>query len=100
MGEDFDGELKWQAQYRVLPDFQNWLAFFAEEMILGQEVTALLESEHKDEPVAKEAPKGGKKAEVVKEEETQGPVTINVIKYSIDEEMLPESMLNVEDDKV
>ena len=42
-----------------MPDFQNWLAFFAEEVLLGQEIVIAPESEEKVEPV-KEVSKGGK----------------------------------------
>lgn len=101
LGERFDGEQKWQAQYRVMPDFQNWLAFFAEEVLLGQEVIITTEAEEKAEPV-KEAPKGGKQPAkgVEKEEDTAQPVTVSFMKYSIDDEMLPDYMLNIEDDKI
>jgi hypothetical protein len=52
LGEEVDGLQKWQAQYRVMPDFQNWLAFFAQEVLNGQEVTVPLEEEEKKaEPV-------------------------------------------------
>ena len=40
-----------------MPDFQNWRAFFADEVLDHQEVAVPLESEDKPEPV-KEAPKG------------------------------------------
>lgn len=101
LGEEVDGEQKWQAQYRVMPDFQNWLAFFAEEVLLVQEVTAPLEAEEKVEPV-KEPPKGGKPPAkgVEKDEETAQPVTVNFMRYSIDDEMLPDHLLNIEDDKI
>lgn len=57
LGDDCDGEQKWQASYRVMPDFQNWIAFFADEVLDHQEVAVPVESEDKPEPV-KEAPKG------------------------------------------
>ena len=84
-----------------MPDFQNWLAFFAEEVLHGEEIAVPLEPEDKPEPV-KEAPKGGKGApKKVEEEEDQAPpLTVNVMKYSLDEEMMPENMLNIEDDKI
>ena len=82
-----------------MPDFQNWLAFFAEEMIIGQEVVVPLEEQNNEPADKKEAPKKGA-AKVEKEEETLGPATVNIMKYSIDEESLPENMLNIEDDKV
>jgi len=31
--EDADGERLWRAAYRVMPDFENWLAIFADELI-------------------------------------------------------------------
>ena len=82
-----------------MPDFQNWLAFFADEVILSQLVAVPMEPEDKPEPV-KEAPKGKQAAQAPKEEDTKPPQTMNVTRYAIDEEMLPESMLSIEDDKV
>jgi len=31
--EDADGEKLWRASYRVMPDFENWLSIFADELI-------------------------------------------------------------------
>ena len=28
-----DGERKWRAAYKVMPNFENWLAYFADELI-------------------------------------------------------------------
>ena len=28
-----DGERAWRAAYRVMPDFQNWITFFADEIV-------------------------------------------------------------------
>ena len=28
-----DGERGWRAAYRVMPDFQNWITFFADEIV-------------------------------------------------------------------
>jgi hypothetical protein len=36
--DDADGEKNWRASYRVMPDFENWLAFFADELIQEQEL--------------------------------------------------------------
>jgi len=37
MGENLDGERTWRAAYRVVPDFQNWLTFFSDELVFEQE---------------------------------------------------------------
>lgn len=69
-------------------------------MIIAQEVAVPLEDEKKDEPVAKEAPKvKGKEVKVEKEEEAM-PMTVSIMKYSIDDESMPETLLNIEDDKI
>lgn len=31
-----DGERSWRAAYRVMPDFQNWITFFADEIVFEQ----------------------------------------------------------------
>jgi hypothetical protein len=35
--QDIDGERRWRAAYKVLPDFENWLAYFADEIVLESE---------------------------------------------------------------
>jgi len=47
-------------------------------------------------PPAKDAKKG---AEAVEPDQTTA-LTINIMKYSMDEDLLPERMLDIEDDKV
>lgn len=55
-----------------------------------------VEQEHKEEAKDTKKKKGGEE-----EEQTQGPaLTVNIMKYSMDEEMLPDRMLDIEDDKV
>lgn len=29
-----DGQKEWRAAYRVLPDFENWLKYFSDSMII------------------------------------------------------------------
>jgi hypothetical protein len=29
-----DGERKWRAAYRVMPDFENWVKYFADEIVI------------------------------------------------------------------
>jgi hypothetical protein len=41
MGENLDGDRQWRASYRVLPDFQNWIQHFADELVFEQEPTPL-----------------------------------------------------------
>lgn len=31
--KDADGEKQWRAAYRVMPDFENWIIVFADEII-------------------------------------------------------------------
>ena len=33
IGVDLDGQRNWRAAYRVMPDFQNWVEYFAEEIV-------------------------------------------------------------------
>ena len=33
IGADLDGQRNWRAAYRVMPDFQNWVEYFAEEIV-------------------------------------------------------------------
>jgi len=37
LGQGLEGEKNWRAAYRVVPDFQNWLSFFADELVFEQE---------------------------------------------------------------
>lgn len=30
-----DGERQWRAAYRVMPDFENWIKYFSEEMVVA-----------------------------------------------------------------
>ena len=56
-----------------------------------------VEQEQKEEAKDTKAKKKGGD----EEEQTQGPaLTVNIMKYSMDEELLPERMLDIEDDKV
>jgi hypothetical protein len=36
--DDADGEKLWRASYRVMPDFENWLTIFADELVQEQEL--------------------------------------------------------------
>ena len=38
LGSNLDGERQWRAAYRVMPDFQNWIQYFADEIVFEQEV--------------------------------------------------------------
>lgn len=31
-----DGEREWRSAYRVMPDFENWLNYFADELVIPQ----------------------------------------------------------------
>ena len=94
-----DGERSWRAAYRAMPDFQNWITFFAEEIVFEQAVAVPVgDAEPAD---SKPAPGGkpGKPAEVAEPDATTA-MTVNIMKYSMDEDLLPERMLDIEDDKV
>jgi len=96
-----DGERSWRAAYRVMPDFQNWITFFADEIVFEQEIQV---TPPEPEPVVdlKVAPgKDAKKpVEPVEPHHEAAALTISVMKYSMDEDLLPERMLDIEDDKV
>jgi hypothetical protein len=34
---DVDGEKDWRSAYRIMPDFQNWLSYFADELVIPQQ---------------------------------------------------------------
>ena len=56
-----DGERVWRAAYRVMPDFQNWITFFADEIVFEQEVAVPIPEPEPVDPkvVDKNAKKGG-----------------------------------------
>jgi len=94
-----DGERSWRAAYRAMPDFQNWITFFADEIVFEQQIAVPIpEPEVVDTkaPAAKDAKKG---AEIIEPDQITA-LTINIMKYSMDEDLLPERMLDIEDDKV
>jgi hypothetical protein len=31
---ELDGERQWRAAYRVLPDFENWVKYFADDIVV------------------------------------------------------------------
>ena len=63
-----DGERQWRAAYRVMPDFENWVKFFSDDMVVEAQVGAKVEGGH-TQPV----------------------------KYQMDEEMIPETLLDIDD---
>ena len=94
-----DGERSWRAAYRVMPDFQNWITFFADEIVFEQQIAVPIPD---PEPVDAKAPpaKDAKKLAEAAEPDQTTALTINIMKYSMDEDLLPERMLDIEDDKV
>jgi hypothetical protein len=91
---DADGERKWRAAYKVLPDFENWLAYFADEIVLESDTPiAYPKPEHAAPPAPS---KGAAAVDAI----DPNCVPVTFFKYSMDEEILPESMLRVEDDKI
>jgi hypothetical protein len=32
--ESVDGERQWRAAYRTMPDFENWIKYFSEDMVV------------------------------------------------------------------
>lgn len=55
-----DYERYWRAKYRVMPDFENWLAFFADEIMQENEIQKPAKKE--EAPVAVESAPAGKPA--------------------------------------
>jgi len=81
-----------------MPDFQNWITFFADEIVFEQEVAVPIPD---PEPVDnKPLGRDAKKVADPVETDQVANLTVNVMKYSMDEELLPERMLDIEDDKV
>lgn len=95
---DPEGERSWRAAYRVMPDFQNWITFFAEEIVFEQEVAVPIPEPEQVDPKA--AGKDAKKGVQEVEEAQATALTINVMKYNMDEDLLPDRMLDIEDDRV
>jgi len=96
-----DGERAWRAAYRVMPDFQNWITFFADEIVFEQEVAVPIpEPEQIDPKVTSKDTKGKGAAQDPAELESATALTVNIMKYAMDEDLLPERMLDIEDDKV
>lgn len=100
---DADGEKLWRASYRVMPDFENWLSIFADELIQEQEVpkTQRLESALSPEaqPPAAAAKPGKDKGPPVDAVDPHA-IPVTLMKYVLDEEALPSSLINVEDAKI
>jgi hypothetical protein len=63
-----DGERHWRAAYRVMPDFENWLKYFADDMVVEAQGTQKVEG--------------------------------HPVKYQLDEEMVPEALIDIDDLKV
>ena len=65
-----DGERQWRAAYRVMPDFENWVNFFSENVVVPAD--------------------------------QQGVPQIDgqPVRYQMDEEMIPETLLDIDDRKV
>ena len=63
-----DGERQWRAAYRVMPDFENWIKYFSEDMVV----------------------------------ESQGGINLEgqPLKYQMDEEMIPDTLIDIDDLKV
>ena len=57
--ETADGARSWTAAYRVMPDFENWLQYFSEQVVVQ-----------------------------------------NGNKYQLDEEMVPDSLLDIDDQNI
>jgi len=92
MGENLDGDKTWRAAYRVVPDFQNWLTFFSDELVFEQEA-AIVPKDDKN-AITSSQPTGTNPGE------TQGKTVAGFMKYQMDEEAMPEKMLDIEDDKI
>lgn len=65
---DVDGERNWRAAYRVMPDFENWVRYFSEDMVVEAQGVHHVEGQP--------------------------------MKYQLDDEMVPESLIDIDDQKV
>ena len=81
-----------------MPDFQNWITFFADEIVFEQEVAVPVQEQEPVDPKAAAA--AVKKGQDPVELEQATALTVNVMKYAMDEDLLPDRMLDIEDDKV
>jgi hypothetical protein len=69
-----DGSKEWRAAYRVVPDFQNWLKYFSSELVYEEAV------------------------ENDQVEKTEGQTSsIQHPLYALDDEMLPDRLLDIDD---
>lgn len=94
-GDANDGERKWRAPYKVLPDFQNFLAYFADEIVFETEPIDPPKFDLPPPP----APSG--------KQPPPDPMALLLaehaaacMKYQLDEELIPERILDIEDDKI
>lgn len=74
-----------------MPSFENWLAYFADEFIPESDVTTSYKS-------AEAAPVDAKNP--IKPSDDPNIVPISWIKWSMEEENLPSSLLDIDDDKI
>jgi hypothetical protein len=92
LGLNIDGDRTWRAAYRVVPDFQNWLTFFSEELVFEQEASSIPRDDKA--LITNSQPTGTNPGE------TSGKTVSGFMKYQMDEEAMPERMLDIEDDKI
>lgn len=99
--EDADGEKLWRAPYRVMPDFENWLAIFADELIQEQEIPKQrLDSALQQEQQPPANAKPGKDKDKNADAPDANAIPVTLMKYVLDEDALPSSLINVEDAKI
>lgn len=80
-----------------MPDFENWLAYFADEIVLESDTQVIYQKPV--DPTPPPPPAKGVAATPV-DFVDQNCVPVTFLKYSIDDEALPSSMLKVEDDRI
>lgn len=101
--EVFDYERQWRAKYRIMPDFENWIAYFADEIIQENEILKPVKKEEAP-AVADPVPPAGKvpvKGQAQAADAVDpNAVPVTLMRYLIDEELLPRQLFSVEDAKV
>jgi hypothetical protein len=101
--EDVDYEREWRAKYKIMPDFENWLAFFADDLVMENEIPKPAKKEEvvggaEPVPVAKGVKDGknSQAAEVV----DPNAIPVTFMRYVLDDELLPKQLYGVEDAKI
>lgn len=85
-----------------MPDFENWIAYFADHIIQENEIPKPVKIEAAPVPVDV-VPAGkpvGKVAAPVAEAIDQNALSVTLMRYQLDEELIPKQLFSVEDAKI